>query len=121
MGNAKFSVNNYEGITVSCTKEQWDIHIVGHHSIMQKNEKAVKDTIKDPDIVYESECNDNREIYFKASPYSTYKDFLTKVVVEYTPGKKNPESIVGEVVSAWPQKEEKGGISDVVYKRESKD
>lgn len=116
MGDTKFAVTNYNGVTVSCTNDQWDTHIVVGHGIMEKNVKAVKDTIKNPDIVYQSDQNENREVYFRQSPYSTYS-IHTKVVVEYGKGVKNPDNTVGEVVSAWPQKDVKGGIGNVVYKR----
>lgn len=116
MNDTRFSVTNYEGITVSCTNERWDTHIVAGHGMMEGNETAVKDTIKDPDIVFESNQNDNREVYFKQSSFSTY-DLHTKVIVEYGAGLTNPNNVVGKVVSAWPQKEVRGGIGDVIYTR----
>ncbi|MCM1127707.1 MAG: hypothetical protein NC429_14705 [Lachnospiraceae bacterium] len=118
MNDTKFAITNYAGCTVSCSKSQWDSHIVYEHAIMEDNCEAVKDTLKAPDSVYQSSQNASREIYFKASSLSTYK-LKTKVIVEYSPGKKDPTTIVGEVVTAFPQKEEKGGIGDVVYKRTS--
>ena len=116
MNDTKFSVNNYNGCTVSCSKTRWDEHVVGHHQIMENNEKAVKDTIKNPDAVYESKELPKREIYFKSSEFSTYKA-LTKVIVEYSQGIKNPGNIVGELVTAFPSKEERGGIGNVVYRK----
>lgn len=118
MNDTKFSVNNYNGCTVTCSKSQWEEHVVCHHQIMENNEKAVKDTIKNPDAVYESKDNPNREVYFKASEFSSYKGFLTKVIVEYSPGLKNPENTIGELVTAFPAKGEKGGIGDVVYRKD---
>ena len=116
MNDTKFAVNNYKGYTISCSKTQWDSHIVKGHGIMANNEMAVKDTIKNPDAVYESDQNDNREVYFKSSQYSTYK-LKTKVIVEYMPSKRNPDNLTGEVVTAFPVKEEKGGIGNVVYEK----
>ena len=117
MSETKFSVNNYEGCTVTCTKQQWDEHVISHHQIMENNEKAVKDTIKDPDAVYESDKTPIRHVYFKTSQFSSY-NMLTKVVVEYSPGIKNPQNLVGELVTAFPVKVEKGGIGDVVYRKD---
>lgn len=116
MNDTKFSVNNYNGCTVSCSKSHWDTHVL-LHQVMENNENAVKDTIKDPDAVYESKDYPNREVYFKSSEFSSYKGLLTKVVVEYSPGIKNPQNIVGELVTAFPSKEEKGGIGNVVYRK----
>lgn len=120
MNDTKFAVTNYEGITVSCTTDQWDNHIIDHAE-MVGNVKAVKDTIKDPDTVYKSNQNVEREVYFKKTDVASYAPLLTKVIVEYGPGKNNPDAIVGDVVTAFPTKKEKGGIADVVYKRQSED
>ena len=118
MNDTKFAVNNYNGCTVSCSKSRWEEHVVQNHQIMEKNEDAVKDTIKDPDAVYESKDSPDREVYFKASQFSTYKGLLTKVIVQYSPGIKNPENIVGELVTSFPSKGEKGGIGNVVYRKD---
>ena len=114
MNKTKFAVSNYQGITVSCSDDTWEGHIVPGHSIMRDNVDAVKDTIKRPDTVYSSNQPGKREVYFKASDISTY-DALTKVVVEYSPGKKNPDAVVGNVVTAFPTKAEKGGIANVIF------
>lgn len=112
--NDKFVVNNYEGVPVSCSESVWKDHIELHHAIMANNVKAVKDTIKDPDSVYQSEEFDNRKVYFKESSFSSY-NIKTKVIVEDSETKSgNPK---GEVVTTFPTKEEKGGIADVIYKR----
>ena len=112
--NDKFVVNNYDGVPIACSKTVWDEHVIIHHGIMENNVEAVKDTIKDPDTVYQSEENENRKVYFKNSTYSSY-DLLTKVIVEDSETKAgNPK---GEVVTTFPTKTEKGGIADVVYKR----
>lgn len=119
MSDTKFSVNNPLGVTVSCSNYRWDNHIL-EHEIMKDNVDAVKDTIKHPDTIYKSDQNDEREVYFKQSSFSTY-NAKTKVIVEYSSGKKNPDTKVGNVVTAFPQKEEKGGIGDVVYKNKTED
>lgn len=116
MNDTKFAITNYNGCTISCSKSQWDSHIVNGHAIMANNSDAVKDTLKNPDTVYQSTQNENREVYFKTSALSTYS-LKTKVIVEYSPSKKNPDIPTGEVVTAFPQKDEKGGVGNVVYKR----
>lgn len=117
MNDTKFSVNNYNGCTVSCSNTSWDTHVVPHHQIMDNNVRAVKDTIKDPDSVYKSTDFPNREVYFKSSSFSSYKGFLTKVIVEYSPGIKNPNQLVGHLVTTFPVKEEKGGIGNAIYRK----
>ena len=106
-----FSVTSYNGKQVTCSEEQWNNHIAFNHKIMKNNVEAVKNTIIEPDSVYESSQSPKREVYFKKSLIPTYKDkFFTKVIVEY---KNN----AGEVVTAFPQPTESGGIGNVVYKK----
>lgn len=115
MNNTKFAVTSaYNGCTITCSTSQWDEHIIIHHPIMNNNLKAVKDTVKDPDGVYKSEEFENRDVYFKQSSCSSYK-LLTKVIVENTLSKNN--NPIGEVVTAFPAKIEKGGIGSVLYRR----
>lgn len=101
-----FETKNPEGNTVYCSTEQWD-HAT-RHEIMAQNLPAVRDTIQDPDIIFESSQYETRSVYFKKSNLSTYAHH-TKVVTE----------LVGlnsqEVVTAFPSLEVKGGIGDVKY------
>lgn len=125
MGDTKFAITDYDGRTVSCSTIQWDTHVAARtHAIMINNVNAVKDTIKSPDIVLESNSNDNREELYKVSKSQTYDktQYSTKVVVEYGEGKKNPEVTVGHVVTAFPVptgKINKGGDAHVKYKSAS--
>lgn len=116
MDNNIFTVNNYRGEAVFCTKERWENHVVAGHPIMEKNIEAVKDTISDPDSVYESSRNPKREVMFKRSPYSTQKIF-TEVVVEYS---SYSGVVSGELVTAFLNNAERGRIGNVLY-RNSKD
>lgn len=111
--NDIFTVNNYRGESVSCSEEQWKVHISRNHPIMARNIDAVKDTITDPDTVYESNTNPKREVSFKKSPYSSYR-CLTKVIVEY---KSYAGATYGEVVTAFPKETETGGIGNVVHRK----
>lgn len=113
MDDTKFAVNNHKGVTIVCTNERWDNHIASHE-VMKNNSKAVKDTVKDPESVYKSAEYDNREVYFKASSYSTYK-LKTKVVVEYSESKNG--NVMGEVVTAFPSKDERGNIGENIYRK----
>lgn len=100
---------DYQARTVSLYVQERD-HIM-EHEIVQDNFTAVYDTIESPDTVYQSAESSDREVFFKRSEEATYgKGLLTKAVVEYT-----MEGGDGFVVSAWPQREEKGGIADKLY------
>lgn len=124
MCQTKFAINDYDNRTVSCTTLQWDRHIVSSHTIMANNVEAVKDTIKNPDIVLNSEQNENREELYKISASQTYDKsrLSTKVIVEYQSGKRNPGITVGSVVTAFPvptDRINKGGMRNVLYSKTS--
>lgn len=102
------------GNTITCSFERWDEHILGEsdHAVMRGNERAVEDTLHNPDSIYQSSQNESRTVYFKKGAVSTYSSNLTtKVITEETGNKTR------KVVSAWPQREVRGGIADVVYER----
>ncbi len=105
-------VFDYDGNKVICTRDQWFSHIATGHSIMSKNKKVVEETIISPDTVYTSSTSPIRKVFFKTSSEATYGTNLkTKVIVEYASTNE------GEVVTAFPTKNEKGGIEDVIYPR----
>lgn len=79
---------------------------------MTPNLKAVSDTVENPDAIYESSQRADRNIYFKKGAVSTYNSNMYTKVVTQTIGEK--ERIV---VSTWPQKDIKGGIGNVIYKK----
>lgn len=105
---------DYNGNTVICTNNQWYNHVIKNHAIMARNQSAVEDTIQFPDKVYSSDSNPRRSVFFKNSTLATYgTKYKTKVIVEYS----SVDS--GEVVTAFPVKDEKGGIKDVIYPEQS--
>lgn len=106
----RIEIIDYNGRKVICTDSQWHRHIVKNHEIMARNQKAIEDTIQYPDKVYTSDSNTNRNVFFKISTYATYATkYRTKVIVEYE------EDNTGNIITAFPVKDEKGGIGDVVY------
>ncbi len=93
------------GYTVTCDDETWNKHIVAGHTIMEYNDKAVKETIDNPDVIYRSSQSPIRNVYFAKPSSSTYGNLYTKVVVQI-----NDTDKTGEIVSAWPQPSISGGI-----------
>ncbi|MBE5846201.1 MAG: hypothetical protein E7300_00815 [Lachnospiraceae bacterium] len=109
----KFSVKDYKGRTVNCTADTWYGHLANSdHAIMYGNEGSVKNTIADPDVVYQSNQFESREVFFKNDKNANYTPLYTKVVVEYSDN-------VGDVVTTFPVKAEKGGIGDVIYRKDA--
>ena len=69
---------------------------------MEKNEQAVRDTIKDPDVVYDSNQHpQKRSVYYCKTDTATYGKSLWTTVVIDNPDKYNE---TGNVVTAWPTK-----------------
>lgn len=107
--NNHIETNDTFGIKVTCSETQWNNHII-LHKVMENNENAVIDTITTPDIVYQSSKYNDRKVFFKKSSFATYSDNLyTKVIVGYTLPNE------GEIVTAFPVDDIRGGISNVIY------
>lgn len=105
------------GITVYCTAEQWETHIVAPtgHPMMQDNIDAIVETIESPDYIFESHDSDPpmdyREIYSKATPRATYHRSIpcTIVVVSSIGGS-------AEIITAYPAKKPDGGTKgEAIY------
>ena len=94
------------GITVKCTVEQWEAHILAGHANMAGRHEDVANAIRDPSWIFRSlSYPQTRDVYF-SQPVGN-REFL-KVVVEN-------QATVSEVVSAWLQAEIRGNIGEVVY------
>lgn len=111
-----FTVKTPLNYTVTCSVETWDGHIVKGHNIMENNAHIVYKTLENPDVVYESEEHpDTRDVFFKRENISLQNEksavLCQKVVIE----KPINEYSNGSVVSAWPQKDIKGGIGKLKY------
>ena len=111
--NEYISIKDYQGNKVICTTQRWSNHIIANHEIMKNNKKAVEETVSSPDSVYNSANYPTRKVFFKQSASATYGSTLTtKVIVEY-----DDSTNEGEIVTAFPAKGERGGISNAVFKK----
>lgn len=96
------------GIHIRCELSQWENHIIQGHSMMENNIDAIRETIVDPDYIYESHDSDpppERRIYTKKVSGATYyssKVPFTHVVVSIDGG-------YGEVITAYPAKKHYSG------------
>ena len=93
------------GFKITCDSGTWNKHIETGHTIMQGNKNAVKETIENPEVIYQSDQSPVRNVYFSKVNSSPFPHLYTKVVVEI-----DEINETGEVVSAWPQKYISGGI-----------
>lgn len=95
---------------INCSSETWIEHIVDGHIIMTDNLNTVKNTIENPEVIFQSNQTPIRDVYFSRTK-STYSPLFTKVVVEFSTSSES-----GDVISAWPQKDVSGGIDPGVIK-----
>ena len=107
MGNV-IETKDILGEEVICSHQSWMGHILNNHPVMRNNLSAVKDTVENPEAIYESNQDSERIVYFKQSSLSSYGGY-TKVVT------KNIAENKSEIVTAWPQRGIKGGIGDEIY------
>lgn len=108
MGNKIFETTSALGYKVCCYRSNWKNHISSGHPIMVKNIEAVQKAVEKPEEVYQSNEWPQRDVYFGRCTEATYGDKLfTKVIVEVS----DDPTQTAYVVSAWPQKDIKGNIS----------
>lgn len=109
------------GIRVYLSDKQWEEHIATStgHPEMVENIAAIRDTIRNPDVIYESHNStprDYREVYCKETPLASYygsKVPYTKVVTSTAGG-------TAEVITTYSATNVEGGtIGDPVYIRKS--
>ena len=106
MSDNLFEVIDKRGIMVICEKAQWEIHITGGHPEVEDKLEIVKTTITDRDIIYQSEDDPKRDVYFAEIENNKYM----KVIVELTAPN------FGEVITAFPRKDISGNIDKTEVK-----
>ena len=101
-----FEAQSPLGVTVKCTVEQWETHVLAGHANMAGRHEDVANAIRDPAWIFCSlSYPQTRSVYF-SQPIGS-REFL-KVVVEN-------QALVSEVVSAWLQAEIRGNLGEVIY------
>ena len=101
-----FEIIDVRGIIVVCTKLQWENHIMFNHPETTGKEEIVKNAIKEPEIIYQSDEYTNRDVYFGKMKNDRYM----KVIVE------NHAPNYGEIVTAFPRRDISGNINIEVIK-----
>ena len=100
--NIIFESTDPFGRKIILDSSTWNEHIIPGHDEMKGNEISVKNTIENPDFIYESNTHNNRDVFFSVRPESTYPKLYTKVVVEINKVQS------GEVSTAFFSKEVQG-------------
>jgi len=101
-----FEIIDVRGILIVCSKAQWEDHLTFNHPILKGKEENVKQAIKDPETIYQSDEYKNRDVYFGNMGNNKYM----KVIVEISAPN------YGEVVTAFPRKGKTGNIDTKVIK-----
>jgi hypothetical protein len=88
-------------------------HILGEsgHEEIRSDPDCIRKTIEDPDYIYCSATNPQREVYFGKGKHVDEPVRFVKVIVSFFKPDK------GVVTSAWIQDEVKGGIGDKKYEK----
>ena len=109
MGNI-IEVKDPNGVKIYCSQSTWEQHIISPtgHPGLADNIDAIVQTIASPDCIYESHDSDppldDRSVYCKIVQSATYYNNAkyTKVVASICGG-------TGEVITAYPSRNETGG------------
>ena len=103
----KIEVVDVRGIIVVCSQSQWENHIAPFHPEVEDKIEVVKNTIKDPEVIYQSAEDKKRDVYFGKMEEDT--EYM-KVIVEMSAPN------YGEIVTAFPRKNISGNIDTEVIK-----
>lgn len=99
-GTPLFTFADKRGIIVVCSEAQWQNHIVASHPETEPLLNELKDTIRDPDIIYKSDEYDDRDVYFRTiGPNDKQMKAIVHISHNY-----------GEVITAFPRKGVRGNI-----------
>lgn len=115
LGKERWSVKDYQSGKVTLYEEDYQ-HMI-NHTVMVRNEEAVKETVQDPDIVERDRNEVNRRLFYKEVKTATYysgKFPYTSVVIEYADATLTD----GRVVTAFPVKKEGKANAERVYEKD---
>jgi hypothetical protein len=99
-----FTVVDPRGVIVTCSLAQWENHIIASHPALDGAEKEVESAVASPDIIFQSESHQSRDVYFKSSGSEQMK-----VIVEVSGN-------LGEVITAFLREDVKGNINTEVVR-----
>lgn len=88
-------------------------HIISNsgHTEMAFDLTSIAKTVEDPDYIYESKTNDQRDLYFGLGHHKFYKKKYVKVIVDFT----NPSE--GNVITSYIIKTVSGNLGRKKYEK----
>lgn len=98
---------------VKLTITQLHTHILGRggHTEMAFDPTSIAKTVEDPDYIYESKSNDQRDLYFGLGRHKFHKTKYVKVIVDFT----NPPE--GNVITSYIIETVSGGLGRKKYEK----
>ena len=98
---------------VKLTTTQLHTHILGKggHTEMAFDPKSISKTVEDPDYIYESKSNDQRDLYFGLGCHKIFKKMYVKVVVDYT------NISEGNVITSYISETVSGDLGRIKYEK----
>ena len=108
----RWQVKDFQSGTVTLYEEDYK-HLI-NHTLMIKNEEAIKESIQDPDFVERDKNEKDRRVFYKHSSIATYyPKKATTVVVEYADSTLTD----GRVVTAFPGRKEGKKNAERIFER----
>ncbi len=105
---AAFRCVDKDGVTVMCSRDTWENHILAEHLEMEGCEAYVKAAVENPYQIYQDSRYPNKKIIYK--PFILPKPFHTqylRVAIQYR--KRMFRDLVGYVLSAFACQNKKQG------------
>lgn len=98
---------------VKLTSTQLHTHILGRggHREMALDLTSISKTVEDPDYIYESKSNDQRDLYFGLGFHKFFEKMYVKVVVDHT----NPSE--GNVITSHITRTVSGDLGRLRYEK----
>jgi len=82
---------------ITLTSKCWFNHILKEHPIMGQFLSMVKNTIRNPDYIYQSKIDSNCHLHFNRTSHTKYGSFFILVVIE-----KKEDKLKGYVKTSFP-------------------
>jgi hypothetical protein len=78
------AVSPHNGVLVTCSRRQWEQHIVTRHLEMDGGEAIVERVINEPLAIYQSDTHPRRHVFYRPSEFPPpYDRGFVRVIVEY--------------------------------------
>ena len=108
-----FNTKDVLNRNVRLTSTQLQTHIIGRsgHIEMALDLPSIGKTVEDPDYIYNSKSNNERDLYFKFGSHNIIKNKYVKVIVAHT------IPSMGDVITAYITSSVSGDLGRLIYEK----